>query len=454
MRRKHVSNLVVMTAVGSLLVLSACGSNSTKETAAPKETAAAKTDAQQTAKQEESVTIKYWTWVPTDIQMKKVLEAFSKKYPNIKVEPYVIGDNSYWNKLQVAMQAGEGPDVIGMQVGGKLNQFASLLEPLKPLADKNWGAGWEKNFAPGTTEQSSVKAGGQVVALPINFTAQEFILYNKSMFDEAGITQVPKTYDELKKAVALLKQKGIDTPLAFGAKDGWHAADMFVYLSNQFGPGKVYEAEQGKLAWTDKVFVDTMKAWKQMNDDGVIQKGTAGLATYPDARDQYFYARKSAMFPTGTWHVAAAQEMKGTKIEKDATGMFLFPQIGPNPAKAVASVDTAISINKASKYKDAAWKLVDFMTNGEGQQIMADFIQGSPAKIGVVPQTLDQFQFDSVKDSIKGVNSDITSAVGKRLLDYPDLTDAIGIAMQDVSAGKSVDQVLADIQKVSDKVKR
>ena len=274
------------------------------------------------------------------------------------------------------------------------------------------------------------------------------------MFDEAGITQVPNTYDELKKAVALLKQKGVDIPLAFGAKDGWHDADMFVYLSNQYGPGKIYDAEQGKLSWTDKVFVDTMKAWKQMIDDGVIQKGAVGLATYPDARDQYFYSRKSAMFPTGTWHVAAAQEMKGTKIEKDATGMFLFPQIGPNPAKAVASVDTAIAINKASKNKDAAWKLVDFMTNGDGQQIMTDFIQGSPAKKGIVPQTLDQFQFDSVKESIKGVNKEITTAVGKRLLDYPDLTDALGIAMQDVSVGKSVEQALANIQKVSDKIKR
>jgi raffinose/stachyose/melibiose transport system substrate-binding protein len=448
MKNKHLNKLAVMAAMGSLLLVSACGSSSTTKDSAAPNNSGTKSNTQ------EIVTIKYWTWVPTDIQMGKVLDAFSKKYPNIKVEPYVAEGGTLWNKLQVALQAGEGPDVMGMQVGGKLNQFAPLLEPLKPLADKNWGAGWENNFAHGTTEQTKARGSSDIVVLPINYTAQEFILYNKAMFDEAGITQVPKTYDELKKDITLLKQKGVDIPLAFGAKDGWHDADMFVYLSNQYGPGKIYDAEQGKLSWTDKVFVDTMKAWKQMIDDGVIQKGAVGLATYPDARDQYFYSRKSAMFPTGTWHVAAAQEMKGTKIEKDATGMFLFPQIGPNPAKAVASVDTAIAINKASKNKDAAWKLVDFMTNGDGQQIMTDFIQGSPAKKGIVPQTLDQFQFDSVKESIKGVNKEITTAVGKRLLDYPDLTDAIGIAMQDVSVGKSVEQALADIQKVSDKIKR
>lgn len=460
MNRKTKSWTALLLTLALALMLSACGSSgksnetsasaSASGSAEPSEAASASAS----ASIEEQVTISYWTWVPTDDQMDKVIEEFQKENPNIKVEAYVAEGSSWQSKLQVAMQAGEGPDVMGMQVGSMLNQYASLLEPLKSYADKYWGADWEKIFAPGTTEQTSAKATGEMVALPINFTAQEFILYNKAIFDEAGITAVPKTYDELKQIVATLKSKGFDTPLVFGAKDGWHDVDMFNFLSQQFGPGKIYEAEAGKISFTDTVFVDTMKAWKQMFDDGVIQKGALGLATYPDARDQYFYARKAAMFPTGTWHVAAATEMKGTKVENDATGMFLFPQIGPNPAKPIASVDTAIAINKNSANKEAAWKLVDFMTNGAGQQIMTDFIQGSPAKLGVVPQTLDQFKFDSVKESIKYVNEQVGQAVGKRNLDYPEITNAIGIAMQDVAAGKKIEVALADIQKASEKVKR
>ena len=202
---------------------------------------------------------------------------------------------------------------MGMQVGGKLNQFVSLLEPLKPLANKTWGTGWENNFVPGITEQTKAKGSSDMVVLPINYTAQEFILYNKAMFDEAGITQVPKTYDELKKDVALLKQKGVDIPLVFGAKDGWHDADMFIYLSNQFGPGKIYDAEQGKLAWTDKVFVDTMKAWKQMIDDGVIQKGAVGLSTYPDARDQYFVFTQVGHVPY--WNLARCSRSRNERYQ-------------------------------------------------------------------------------------------------------------------------------------------
>jgi raffinose/stachyose/melibiose transport system substrate-binding protein len=450
MKTKTKYGSILLLTMATTLALSACGSSGKSGTPSPSGSPAATASGSKT----ENVTISYWTWVPTNEQMGKVIEAFQKENPNIKVETYVAESSAWQSKLLVAMQANEGPDVMGMQVGGILNQYADLLEPLKLYADKAWGTDWAKKFVPGSTEQTTARSSGQILALPINFTAQEFVLYNKAIFDEAGIVSVPKTYDELKQTVATLKAKGYDTPLVFGAKDGWHDVDMFNYLSQQFGPGKIYEAVAGKLPFTDPVFVNTMKAWKQMFDDGIIQKGALGLATYPDARDMYFYARKAAMFPTGTWHVAAAQEMKGTKIENDATGMFIFPQVGPNPAKPVASVDTAIAINKNSKKKEAAWKLVEFMTNGGGQQIMTDFIQGSPAKLGVVPNTLDQFKFDSVKQSIKYVNEQIGQSVGKRLLDYPELTNAIGNEMMYVAAGKKIEDALAEIQKVSEKVKR
>lgn len=400
-------------------------------------------------------TITYWSWVPTDIQYKTIETAFAKKYPNIKIEYWRGELPDYQKKLQVAMAAGEGPDVLGMQVGGMLNQYANFLMPIQQLADKNWGKGWEKKLSPVAFAETKTKKG-RLVALPINFTAQEFVLYNKSIFDEAGIKNVPTTYQEWKDDCKAIAAKGY-IPVAFGAKDIWHDVDMFVALSNQFAPGRVYQAEAGKVAWTDKAFVDTMKAWKRLFDDKVFQEGALGLSTYPDARDQYFYARKAAMFPTGTWHVGYALpggEKFGTKIENDPTGFFILPQIGPYESRAIASVDTAIAINKGTKHKDAAWKLFSFMTMDEGQQIMADYMQGSPSKKGIEINTLDQFKFQSEKDAVKYCNAKIDDAVGKRLLSYPELTNALGVALQDVAAGKPIEKALQEVQAVSAKIKR
>jgi raffinose/stachyose/melibiose transport system substrate-binding protein len=401
-------------------------------------------------------TITWWTWVPTTIQYKAIAAAFEKKYPDIKIDFWRGEFPDYQKKLQVAMAAGEGPDVMGMQVGGMLDQYSQFLMPIQPLADANWGKGWESKLVPIALNETRAK-DGSLVALPINFTAQEFVLYNKTISDEAGIRSVPKTFAEWERDADRITAKGY-IPVALGAKDKWHDVDVFVALSNQFAPGAVYKAEQGKLAWTEKPFVDTMLAWKKLFDDKIVENGALGVSTYPDARDQYFYSRKAAMFMTGTWHVGYALpggEKTGTAIQNDPTGIFILPQIGPYPSRAVASVDTAIAINKNTKYKDAAWKLFAFMTMGEGQQIMADFIQGSPAKLGVKVTTLGQFKFQSERDAVLYANEKIADAVGKRLLSYPELVDALGVAMQEVAAGTTTpERALQEVQKVSDKIQR
>lgn len=435
-------------ALGMALGTAACGSSNNSNDASGSASPSSSSGGDQE-------TVTFWSWVPTDSQSQKVIAEFEKENPNIKVDYWRGEQSDYEKKLQVAIAAGEGPDLMGMQVGGMLNQYASQLEPLQPMADQNWGTGWESKFVPSAIAQSKAK-DGSLVTLPLNLTGQEFVLYNKAIFDKVGITAPPKTYDEWLQDNAKITAGGY-VPVAMGAKDTWHDVDMFVALSNQFAPGKIYDAEQGKVPFTDQAFVETMTAWKKLFDDKVFQDGALGLSTYPDARDQYFYSGKAAMFLTGSWHVGFALpggEKDGTAIQNDPTGMFLLPQIGPNPSRAVASVDTALAINKNSKHKEAAWKLLEFMTMGQGQQIMADFIQGSPAKIGVQVQTLDQFKFDSEKDAVNTVNAAVANAVGKRLLDYPDLNNAIGVAMQDVAAGKDIAAALKDIQKVSDGISR
>ena len=92
-------------------------------------------------------TITFWTWVPTDIQYKAIETAFNKKYPDIKIEFWRGELPDFQKKLQVAMAAGEGPDVMGMQVGGMLNQYANFLMPVKPMADAKWGKGWENKLS-------------------------------------------------------------------------------------------------------------------------------------------------------------------------------------------------------------------------------------------------------------------------------------------------------------------
>jgi raffinose/stachyose/melibiose transport system substrate-binding protein len=273
--------------------------------------------------------------------------------------------------------------------------------------------------------------------------------------EECGVTAVPANYEQLLAATRKIKAAG-KTSAVFGAADIWHDVDWFVWAAQQFAPGRIYEAEKGKVAWTDKAFVDTMNAWVRYFKDGVFQEGALGVGTYPDARDQYFFLRRAVFFPTGSWHVGAVlpsfAEIQGTAIQKDVIGMTAFPQVGPNKVEATTGVDVLFSVNKNSKQKAAAAKLIAFFSVGKGQQLWTDTLQGSP----VANNTSygGDMSGPLAKDSINYINVMNNASNAKRKLDYAELETALGVAMQEAATGRSVQAVLKDVQTVSDSITR
>lgn len=441
---------------GLLMALSVSACSAKQEPAKENSSAQAQTGESAGKVEGEKQKVVFWSWQPTDKQIAALEPAFEAAYPDIDLEYWRGELPDYQKKLQVAIASGEGPDLMGMQTGAMLNQYAKFLEPLGPVADEAFGAGWEEGYLENALNECK-DGNGNYVAMPVNVSAQQFVMYNKTLFDEAGITKTPDTYDEWKETVEILRSKYPDiVPVVYGAKEADKCVDMFNALSQQFGPGKFYEAEQGLVPWTDPVFVDTMKAWKQMFDDKIFQDGAIGLQMYPDASIKYFFDRKAAMFMTGSWQTGALQE-GGPKFNgatnDDEFGMFILPQIGPNEPKAVVSTDIAVAINKDAKNREAAILLMDFMVHGEGNQIMADQLNGISANKSVNPRTVDNFKAQSERDIVSYTTEKIQESAGKRFLNDKELVSALGVAMQDVVTGKDIDKALSEVQSAYEKLK-
>lgn len=398
----------------------------------------------------------WWSWQPSDKVMEELLPAFEKAHPEIELEYWRGELPDYQKKLQVAIASGEGPDIMGVQVGAMLNQYAKFLEPMEPAAEEIMGSDWENIFLEDALNECKSEDGVQV-ALPATVSGVQFIMYNKTLFDEAGIEGVPATYEEWKEDIETLRAAKPDViPVVFGAKGTDVCVDMFNALSQQFGPGKIYEAEAGKIPWTDPVFVDTMKAWKQMFDDKIFQDGAIGLQMYPDASINYFFDRKAAMFMTGTWQtgslVGNGPKANGA-VKDDEFGMFILPQIGPNESKAVASTDWAVGINKDSKNKEAAKVVIDFMLNGEGMQIVANQLGASSANKNIAPSNLEELTSQTEREAVQYGMKAVEQSGGKRLLSNKELVNALGVAMQDVVTGKDIEKALQEVQDTYEKLK-
>lgn len=404
------------------------------------------------AEEADQVTLSFWSWLPTTDQSEEMIAEFEKQNPDIKIDYTRTEQDDYFEKLQVAMASGTGPDLFGLTTGAMTEQYAPFAEDMSGLGDEYW-SDWKDTISETAVEQCTTE-DGTVVGMPLLVAGMTDLLYNKTLMDEYGIEKVPTTYEELKDAAAKAKEKGY-VCVAAGAADDWVNSDWFVQISNEFEEGAVYEAEKGERPWTDQCFVDTMTAWQNLFNDGIFEDGALGVATYPDARDQYFFARKSVFFLTGSWHLGPTSpsnsEIQGTEIgnQGDVIGMSVFPSMSEDGTICGTSgVDTMVAVNKDCKEKEADMKFVQFMADGDGQQYWVNQLQGAPVSknisyTGTVDGELQQ-------QSIDEVNSYVSNAVGNRKLSNSEVETAIQVAMQNVAAGADPADELKTVQDVQD----
>lgn len=404
------------------------------------------------AEDADQVTLSFWSWLPTTDQSEEMIAEFEKQNPDIKIDYTRTEQDDYFEKLQVAMASGTGPDLFGLTTGTMKEQYAPFAEDMSGLGDEYW-SDWKDTISETAVEQCTTE-DGTVVGMPLLVAGMTDLLYNKTLMDECGIEKVPTTYEELKDAAAKAKEKGY-VCVAAGAADDWVNSDWFVQISNEFEEGAVYEAEKGERPWTDQCFVDTMTAWQNLFNDGIFEDGALGVSTYPDARDQYFFARKSIFFLTGSWHLGpispSNSEIQGTEIgnQGDTIGMCVFPSMSEDgKICGTSGVDIMLAVNKDCKEKEAAMKFVQFMADGDGQQYWVNYLQGAPVSknisyTGTVDGELQQ-------QSIDEVNSYVSNAVGNRKLSNSEVETAIQVAMQNVAAGADPADELKTVQDVQD----
>ena len=116
------------------------------------------------------------------------------------------------------------------------------------------------------------------------------------------------------------------------------------------------------------------------------------------------------MILTGAWQAGAylaGTQLADSKIAKDEIGVFAMPTpINDNPY-VVGSIDHGWAINKNSKDKEAAMKLVAEWAAGDAAQIWLEELYGIPCAAGV---TLDTTNLPSqeAKDTIGVISATLS----------------------------------------------
>ncbi|MDG5787152.1 ABC transporter substrate-binding protein [Evansella sp. AB-P1] len=148
----------------------------------------------------EEVTIKLFnnkTEIHDDLL--QLSKEYEELHPNVKIEVESLMASDYNTSLSAKFAAGETPDIFRVIGHSGLETW---VEYLVDLSDQPWVDVMHESTIPGITYE------GSIYGMPLGIEGLGYI-YNKDLFDEAGITEIPVTLTELEDAVEKLNAAGI-----------------------------------------------------------------------------------------------------------------------------------------------------------------------------------------------------------------------------------------------------
>ncbi|MGV9328772.1 extracellular solute-binding protein [Streptosporangium sandarakinum] len=189
---------------------------------------------------------------------KSVVDEFQAANPKIKVDVQVINWNDIDKQVATMVQNGQVPDILqtgdysGFVKDGLLYKTDEVLSP-KTQSDLL------------TKFADYGKVDGTAYGIPFVSSARA-LFYNKDLFAKAGISDPPKTWDELKADAEKLKKAGVSQPFGLPLGQEEAQAESFLWF---MGNGGGYKDASGKWAVNSPQNVEAFTFLKGMVDAGL-----------------------------------------------------------------------------------------------------------------------------------------------------------------------------------------
>ena len=305
------------------------------------------------AAEEEHEPVELTIWVTSRTQDDWSLsmeEQFLEEHPWITLNK-VVKEGDPGNEFYQGVASGTAPDLVNCSFTMMDSYIAAgILEPLNAYTDNwdEWG-NFTKEYVDMFTRD------GQIYGIPSTVSPMLFG-YNKALFEEAGLTEPPKTWEE-----ALDMAKKINDPENQVAGYATLAAEwtewFFQYYVWQAGGDLTKENEDGtaELTFTDPAVIEAAKYYQQLKSEGVLQ---SDLTLKFEDLTMDFAMGKIGMMPFASDWVSDAVS---NGMDPDDIGLCL-PPAGPSGEQTTAIAGSTYVINaKADQAKkDAAWEYIEF----------------------------------------------------------------------------------------------
>lgn len=368
-----------------------------------------------------------------DTRFQEYIAEFQKMYPNINITYEAITD--YAEDVTIRLTTDDWGDICMIPTTVQKSELPGLFVSFGTLEGVGKNYDYLNNFA----------FEGNVYGIPSTVNAQG-IVYNKKVFEDAGVTEIPKTPEEYLDALQKIKDNTDAIPMYTNFAAGWtmgawdayiggsatgdpdfmnnvlvHSKNPFADRGDQTGPYAVYytlyEAVVRGLIEDDPTTTD----WEGCK--GMINRGEIGTLVL------------------GSW---AVTQMQGAGPNADDIGYMPFPITVDGKQYASAGPDYCYGINVKSSddEKIAAMLYVKWLTEKSN---FAYDEGGIPIVKGAeYPPTLASF------DGIKLVIDNPAPAGEETLFNEVNTESELGINMENTHVQRIVEAAMDKSETLND----
>lgn len=363
----------------------------------------------------------YWT---------DAIAAFEKANPNVTIKMQSIQNEDLDGKLQTALNSGDAPDIFLQRGGGKMAAMVQAGQVMD-LTDKV-SSDTKKVISSGSFKAETYQ--NKVYAMPLAVLPGG-LFYSQDLFKAAGITEAPKTIDDLSADVQKLKGTGV-SPIALGAKDAWPAAHWFYWFALRECSGTTMEKTADSKSFSDGCWLKAAQdlqnfaGQKPFNDGFLTTSAQQGAGSSAGLVANH----KAAMELMGAWDPGVIASLTPDQKPLADLGFYPFPELSSagkgEPGSIMGGVDGYSCSVKAPK------QCADFL----------NFIATTPQQIAYYKAfNSPPVNVDAQKEVTEPYLKDVLAAYNKapyvsQWLDTvlgQNIGNALNVAVVDMLAGKT-----------------
>lgn len=318
-------------------------------------------------------TIVYWSmWESTEPQgkvLQEAIDAYMAATGN-KVDVQFKGRTGIREGLEPALEANTVIDLFDEDIDRVNVTWGKYLMDLEDLAK---AADYEATANAGLIGAARDVAGGTLKSIPYQPNVFNFF-YNKELFDQAGVTAVPETWDDLLAASQKIKDAGF-IPIT---SDDAYIDTMYGYhLARLIGNEGVSKVVKEGLWAEEPAVLKAAQAFEDLAQKGFLSP-TIGSSVWPSNQNGELALGDAAMYLNGSW---LPNEVRGMTGDDFLWGCFAYPTVegGVNGHEAANFGAQVFAINAKSEVAEEAFELIRYFTKGEFDLKLSQESLGIPA---------------------------------------------------------------------------